>query len=92
MPLALFVWIRLQQALADAGLGGVLQSEEIPLDEHAVGRVTSEPVWAKISSPHNHASAMVGLLKMAINKSQQMPLVKQIKYYFSAVYSWFCHV
>ena len=51
---------RLQQALADAGLGEILGTEEIPLDEHAVGRVTAEPVWAKISSPHYHASAMDG--------------------------------
>ncbi len=51
---------RLKQALIDAQLWGFLGVEEIPLDEHALGRVTAEPVWAKISSPHYHASAMDG--------------------------------
>jgi len=34
--------------------------EEIPLNENALGRILFEPVWAKISSPHYHASAMDG--------------------------------
>jgi putative molybdopterin biosynthesis protein len=51
---------RLEEALQDAGLWKLLRVEEIPLNEHAVGRVTAEPVWAKISSPHYHASAMDG--------------------------------
>jgi len=34
--------------------------DEIPLDENAVGRILSEPIWAIISSPHYHASAMDG--------------------------------
>lgn len=34
-------------------------SESIPVVE-ACGRVTARPVWAKISSPHYHASAMDG--------------------------------
>jgi putative molybdopterin biosynthesis protein len=37
-----------------------LEAETIPLDENALGRVTAEPVWAKISSPHYHSSAMDG--------------------------------
>ena len=52
--------LRLEKALHEAGLGGILGSEEIPLDEFAQGRVLSEPVWARISSPHYHASAMDG--------------------------------
>lgn len=48
------------KALQTAGLDGPLASEEILLNEHAVGRVTAGPVWAKISSPHYHASAMDG--------------------------------
>ena len=36
------------------------RSEEIKIDEYASGRVLSEAVWAKISSPHYHASAMDG--------------------------------
>ncbi len=44
---------------SQAGLS-VLQGEELPLD-HALGRITAQPVWAKISSPHYHASAMDGI-------------------------------
>jgi putative molybdopterin biosynthesis protein len=51
---------RLQQALEEAGLWRVLGVETIPLDEHALGRVLTEPVWAKVSSPNYHASAMDG--------------------------------
>lgn len=51
---------RLEQSLRDAELWDVLGSEEIPLDEYALGRVLAESVWAKISSPHYHASAMDG--------------------------------
>ena len=51
---------RLKQALQDGNLWRVLGSESIPLDENALGRVTSEPVWARMSSPHYHASAMDG--------------------------------
>ncbi|HSG42343.1 MAG TPA: molybdopterin-binding protein, partial [Anaerolineales bacterium] len=51
---------RLKQALQESDLWRVLESESIPLDEHALGRVTAEPIWAKTSSPHYHASAMDG--------------------------------
>ena len=51
---------RFSAALIEAGLEGVLEKETIPLDENALGRVLAEPVWAKISSPHYHASAMDG--------------------------------
>jgi putative molybdopterin biosynthesis protein len=44
----------------EAKLWGVLGSETIQLDEHAAGRVTSAPVWARISSPNYHAAAMDG--------------------------------
>jgi len=37
-----------------------LSSEEIPVEE-ALGRITAEPIFAKISSPHYHASAMDGI-------------------------------
>ncbi|MEM8858147.1 MAG: molybdopterin biosynthesis protein [Chloroflexota bacterium] len=50
----------LLKALKSTGLDGPLNNEIILLDEHAVGRVTAEPIWAKISSPHYHASAMDG--------------------------------
>lgn len=51
---------RLDEALQAAGRAGVLGVEEIPLDEHALGRVLAHPIWAKLSSPHYHASAMDG--------------------------------
>ncbi len=51
---------RLWQALGEAGLDDLLGVEEIPLDQFACGRVLAEPVWARLSSPHYHASAMDG--------------------------------
>ncbi|HRJ74899.1 MAG TPA: molybdopterin biosynthesis protein [Anaerolineales bacterium] len=51
---------KFQEALQSADLWRVLSIEEIPLDENALGRVTAEAVWAQISSPHYHASAMDG--------------------------------
>ena len=53
---------RLNSALTEANLSGVIGIDWIPLDEFAIGRVLAEPVWAKISSPHYHASAMDGFL------------------------------
>ncbi len=64
---------RLEQALLDAGRGGVLGSEEIPLDQNALGRVLAESVWAKISSPHYHASAMDGFAVRAEHTAGAMP-------------------
>jgi putative molybdopterin biosynthesis protein len=49
-----------RSALEAAGLWRLLEAEKIPLDENALGRVLAEPVWARISSPHYHASAMDG--------------------------------
>jgi len=51
---------RFQAALEEAGLWRILGADVIPLDEHALGRVTAEATWAKVSSPHYHASAMDG--------------------------------
>ena len=47
-------------ALEDAGARGRMPAEAVPLDE-AAGRVTAEPVWARISSPHYDAAAMDGV-------------------------------
>ncbi len=52
-------WSAFTEALERAHLWGGLEKEQIPLDR-ALGRVTAEPVWAKISSPHYHAAAMDG--------------------------------
>jgi putative molybdopterin biosynthesis protein len=46
-------------ALGAEGLLDPLPAETVPLAA-ALGRVTAEPVWARISSPHYHASAMDG--------------------------------
>lgn len=48
-----------QAALQTAGWWQPLAAEEIPLLQ-ANGRITAAPIWAKISSPHYHASAMDG--------------------------------
>jgi putative molybdopterin biosynthesis protein len=50
---------RWEQALRQASLWGPLGQEEIPL-EHALGRVTAEPVWARTSSPNTTCAAMDG--------------------------------
>lgn len=51
---------RFRAALEAAGLWRILATAEIRLDEWALGRVLAEPIWAKLSSPHYHASAMDG--------------------------------
>lgn len=64
---------QLRQALQDANLWRVLGVETIPLDEHALGRVTAEPIWAKVSSPHYHASAMDGFAVHAAMTNGALP-------------------
>ena len=64
---------RLEQALHQAGLTGILGSQEIPLDERALGRVLTSAVWAKISSPHYHAAAMDGFAVRAEQTAGAMP-------------------
>jgi putative molybdopterin biosynthesis protein len=62
-----------REALETAGLWRALGSEEITLDENAVGRVLEKPVWAIQSSPHYHASAMDGFAVVAENTAGAMP-------------------
>jgi putative molybdopterin biosynthesis protein len=64
---------RLKQALQGADLWRVLEPETIPLDENALGRVTAEPIWAKVSSPHYHASAMDGFAVRAEDTAGAQP-------------------
>ncbi len=64
---------RLKQALQEADLWRVLEAETIPLDEHALGRVTAEPIWARLSSPHYHASAMDGFAVRAVSTNGALP-------------------
>jgi putative molybdopterin biosynthesis protein len=52
-------WSRFVSALENAGVWAALPGEDVPLDE-ALGRVTAKPVWAELSSPNYHASAMDG--------------------------------
>ena len=64
---------RLREALQDADLWRVLGVESIPLDENALGRVTAEPIWATVSSPHYHASAMDGFAVIADQTNGAQP-------------------
>lgn len=64
---------RLRQAMHEADLWRVLGVEEIPLDENALGRVTTEPIWAEVSSPHYHASAMDGFAVRAVDTVGAQP-------------------
>ena len=64
---------RLRQALQSADLWRVLGVETIPLDENALGRVLAEPVWARLSSPHYHASAMDGFALRAADSVGAQP-------------------
>jgi putative molybdopterin biosynthesis protein len=50
---------RFAAALQAVGKWGPMPGETIPITE-AAGRVTAEPVWARVSSPNYHASAMDG--------------------------------
>ena len=52
-------WRSFRSALEGASRWEAGEGETVPLDE-ALGRVTAEPIWAKISSPHYHAAAMDG--------------------------------
>ncbi|HHY47814.1 MAG TPA: molybdopterin biosynthesis protein, partial [Firmicutes bacterium] len=47
--------------LRELGLFKPAPGEVIPVNIDAIGRITSEPVFAAISSPHYHASAMDGV-------------------------------
>lgn len=72
---------RLESALRVANLWRVLDVETIPLDENALERTLAEPVWAKTSSPHYHASAMDGFAVRAAETAgalQTKPVTLQI--------------
>ncbi len=64
---------RFQQAIQSAGRWCMLEAETIPLDENAAGRTLAEAVWARISSPHYHASAMDGFALRSEDTSTAMP-------------------
>src|SRR5215210_2789228 len=64
---------RFRLVLQEARLWRVLGTEIIPLDENALGRVTSEPIWARISSPHYHSSAMDGFAVRSSATNEALP-------------------
>jgi putative molybdopterin biosynthesis protein len=64
---------RLFSALEEYGLTGVKGLETIPLNEFASGRVLAEGIWAKISSPHYHSSAMDGFAVLANDTRDALP-------------------
>ncbi len=73
-------WGILIEALEAVGLWKPLEPERIPL-ENALGRVTAEPIWARISSPHYYAAAMDGYALHAADTngaSDRNPLTLQI--------------
>ena len=63
----------LESALREANLWRVLGAETIPLNEDALGRTLAEPIWAKTSSPHYHASAMDGFAVRAAETAGALP-------------------
>ncbi len=50
----------INHALEEVGLDRVLEKETLPLSEQVLDRVLTEPIWARLSSPHYNASAMDG--------------------------------
>jgi putative molybdopterin biosynthesis protein len=64
---------RIDQALKENNINKPLGIETIAIDENAVDRVLAKPVWAKISSPHYHASAMDGFALLAKDTTNAMP-------------------
>ncbi len=70
----------LQAALERLGLWGPLPAEEVLVSE-ANGRVTATAVFARLSSPHYHASAMDGYAVRAldtIGATETSPLTLQL--------------
>jgi putative molybdopterin biosynthesis protein len=71
---------RLEMALREAGRWQCLPGESVPLRD-ALGRVTAEPVMAKLSSPHYHAAAMDGFAVRAeqtVNATETRPLLLKV--------------
>ena len=72
---------RFDEALKSAELHATLGNETIPLDENALGRTLAAPIWARLSSPHYHASAMDGFAVRARETdgaSQTAPIVLRL--------------
>jgi putative molybdopterin biosynthesis protein len=52
-------WRRFSEALKASGRWQPIEGEDVPVPD-ALGRVTARPIWAQVSSPAYHASAMDG--------------------------------
>lgn len=79
-------WRRFADALKTIDRWQPFDGEEIPVDQ-ALGRVTAQPIWAKVSSPGYHASAMDGYAVRAEDtvaatetSPLQLPLGSQAQY------------
>ncbi len=59
-------WRRFTEALKAIGRWQPMEGEAIPVAE-ALGRVTAKPIWARVSSPAYHASAMDGYAVRAVD-------------------------
>lgn len=71
---------RLESALQKISKWDALPGEQVTLTE-ALGRITAESVWAKMSSPHYHASAMDGYAVHSndtLNATETQPLILEI--------------
>lgn len=69
-----------ESALREAGGLAPTRSETLPL-EQALGRITSEPVWARISSPHYDSAAMDGVAVRAadtVGATETSPIRLQV--------------
>ena len=58
-------WRRFSEALKAIGRWQPIEGQDIPVPD-ALGRVTARPIWAHVSSPAYHASAMDGYAVRAV--------------------------
>lgn len=68
--------LRLENALHTVDRWQSLSGESVPLPE-SLNRITAQPIWAKISSPHYHAAAMDGYAVQSrdtLNATETRPL------------------
>ena len=66
--------------IGESGWGNLKHAESILVDENATGRTLFEAAWAKISSPHYHASAMDGF---AVKSEQSKSAIPSTPIYLS---------
>ena len=59
-------WRRFTEALKAIKRWQPLEGEDVPIAE-ALGRITAKPIWARVSSPAYHASAMDGYAVRAVD-------------------------